>query len=228
MIECRSLRFRYPGESFELRVESLSVAKGEAVAFVGPSGCGKTTLMNLIAGILVPAEGRVETAGARVSDLPLRERQRHRLHAMGMVPQSFELLDYLTVEENLLLPARLATAGPMRAEARERAAALGERAGILPYFRKYPTRLSQGERQRVALCRGLVMAPQVILADEPTGNLDPANQETVVSLLLEEAHRLGAALVMITHEPELRSRFDRVVDVLELRELGELGEGGGA
>lgn len=221
MIDCRSVRFRYDGESFDFRVDSLSVAAGEAVALVGPSGCGKTTLLNLMAGILVPSEGRVETAGRVVSELGLAERQRHRLVSMGMVPQGFELLDYLTVEENLLLPLRLAGGGGGRdealAEGRERAAALAERAGILRYYRQYPGRLSHGERQRVAFCRGLVAAPQVILADEPTGNLDPENQEKMVSLLLEEAGRLGATLVMITHDPGLLPRFGRVVDVLALR-----------
>jgi len=229
MIDCRALRFRYRGEPFELRVEALSVAEGESVAFVGPSGCGKTTLLNLIAGILVPESGRVETAGRVVSELGLRERQRHRLLSMGLVPQSFELLDYLTVEENLLLPLRLAGGRELVREGRERAVALGERSGILRYFGQYPGKLSQGERQRVALCRGLVASPRVILADEPTGNLDPENQETMVSLLTAEARRLGATLVMITHDPGLRQRFDRVVDVLELRnERKSQGKGGGA
>lgn len=218
MIACRDLRFTYPGESFELRIASLEVGEGATVALVGPSGCGKTTLLNLVAGILLPDGGEIEVGGELVNRLPAAGRQRFRLGHIGLVPQNFELLDYLTVEENLLVPFRLADRGIVSGEMTGRAGELAERTGIAALLEKYPAQLSQGERQRLALCRGLVASPSLILADEPTGNLDPENQDRIVSLLLEEAGRIGATVLMVTHERELEERFERVVNVLELRE----------
>lgn len=220
MIVCREICFRYPGDSFELRVDSLVVEKGESLALIGPSGCGKTTLLNLIAGILVPEAGAVAVDGVEVSSLGLAPRQAFRLERMGMVPQNFELLDYLTVKENILTPIRLAGNGTVSVGQEERISALAERSGMQSLLAKFPRQLSQGERQRTALCRGLAGKPSLILADEPTGNLDPENQDRIVSLLLEEAARLEATVVMITHEPGLLPRFDRVVNVLEWRKGG--------
>ena len=179
MISCQDLKFSYPGESFDLRVKSLAVEKGESVALVGPSGCGKTTLLNLIAGILLPGEGSVEVEGVRVNGMNLTQRQAFRLGNIGMVPQNFELLDYLTVAENILTPIRLSGRGIVQSEHRERLAELAGRTGMSDLLQKFPTGLSQGERQRTALCRGLVGNPALILADEPTGNLDPGNQDRI-------------------------------------------------
>lgn len=217
MIRCSHLQFTYPGESFSLKIDEMEIPAGTAAALIGPSGCGKTTLLNLIAGILLPDSGRVTVGDTAVNELGEAERQAFRIQTMGMVPQNFELLDYLTVEENLLVPFRISGNGTVPPEARERAETLLERAGILSHRGKLPSRLSQGERQRVAMCRGLITSPELILADEPTGNLDPGNQEKIVSLLLEEASRIGATVLMITHEPELERHFSRVLNVLELR-----------
>jgi len=217
MIQCQEVRFSYPGESFDLAVGSLAVAKGESIALVGPSGCGKTTLLNLIAGILVPNAGSISVDGVEVSHQCLAQRQAFRLRKMGMVPQNFELLDYLTVSDNILTPIRLSGNGKVGCEPLARVAELAERTGMTDLLEKFPTELSQGERQRAALCRGLIGRPALILADEPTGNLDPENQDRIVSLLLEEARRLEASVIMITHEPGLLSRFDRVLDLIALR-----------
>mgnify|MGYP001798416219 CR=1 FL=1 len=221
MISCRNLQFRYRGEPFELRFEELDVASGETLALVGPSGCGKTTLMNLVSGVLVPDEGVIEVDGTSLGRLSEGQRQAFRLANLGMIPQSFELLDYLTVRDNILTPIRLSGRGRVTREETHRAEELAVRSGIASHLAKYPEQLSQGERQRVALCRGLVREPKVILADEPTGNLDPENQDAIVSLLLEEAERIAATVLMITHERELLSRFDGVLDVLALREGGD-------
>lgn len=220
MILCEKVRFAYPGDPFELRLEHLEVGAGERVALVGPSGCGKTTLLNLVSGILLPAEGRVVIDGIEPSSLSFAARQRFRLATIGLVPQSFELLDYLTVGENLLVPFLVGATSRIDEATRTRCEHLAERAGIAPQLGKLPGRLSQGERQRVALCRGLATSPRLVLADEPTGNLDPGNQERIVSLLLDEAARIGATVVMITHDPVLLPRFDRTVDLLELRKGG--------
>jgi putative ABC transport system ATP-binding protein len=220
MIRCQQLRFAYDGDAFELRIEAFAVAAGEAVALVGPSGCGKTTLMNLISALLVPASGSVVVDGVEVSRFPLAARQQFRLGTIGLVPQNFELLDYLTIRENILLPFRLGAGAGVDGRSRARCEELAEKAGIATHLERYPEQLSQGERQRAALCRGLVTAAPLILADEPTGNLDPENQDRIVSLLLEEARGIGATVVMITHDPVLLPRFDRVVDVLALRKGG--------
>ena len=218
MIRCEHLRYAYPGDAFELVIDDFSVTKGGSVALVGPSGCGKSTFMNLISGLLVPQAGSVLVDDVEVSRLALAERQRFRLTRIGLVPQNFELLDYLTVRENILLPFRIG-AGLDR-EAAARCEELADRSGIAGHLGRYPDQLSQGERQRAALCRGLVTAAPLILADEPTGNLDPENQDRIVSLLLDEARRIGATVLMITHDPVLLPRFDRVVDVLALRKGG--------
>ena len=220
MIRCQQLRFAYDGDAFELRIEAFAVAAGEAVALVGPSGCGKTTLMNLISALLVPASGSVVVDCVEVSRFPLAARQQFRLGTIGLVPQNFELLDYLTIRENILLPFRLGAGAGVDRRSRARCEELADKAGIATHLERYPEQLSQGERQRAALCRGLVTAAPLILADEPTGNLDPENQDRIVSLLLEEARGIGATVVMITHDPVLLPRFDRVVDVLALRKGG--------
>jgi len=223
MIECQDVEFRYPGSPFSLCVPDLRIAEGESVALVGPSGSGKTTLLHLIAGLLLPEWGSVSTAGARFSDMSPAERQRFRIATVGMVPQSFDLLDYLTVEENILLPYRVSRSLLLAEDAGERGRDLADRAGIGSLLGRRPERLSQGERQRVAICRGLVTRPRVVLADEPTGNLDPDNQDRSVSLLLDEATAIGATVLTITHEVELRKRFGKVIDIRDLRGIDRKG-----
>ncbi|NLT69899.1 MAG: ABC transporter ATP-binding protein [Verrucomicrobiaceae bacterium] len=220
MIRCKKIDFRYPGESFQLSIDDFFVGKGETVALIGPSGCGKTTLMNLISGILTPAEGSVTVNGVLVNELAVAARQRFRLAKIGLVPQNFELLDYLTIRENILVPFHIGAELRFSEEMGERCEDLAERAGIAAQLDKFPRQLSQGERQRAALCRGLVTSPPLLLADEPTGNLDPDNQDKIVSLLLGEAARIGASVLMITHDPLLLPRFGRVVEVGKLRRRG--------
>jgi len=220
MISCEQLRFSYPAESFQLAIDDFAVGKGESVALIGPSGCGKTTLMNLISGILTPGSGRVTVNGLVVSELTVAARQRFRLGTIGLVPQNFELLDYLTIRENILVPFRVSSQLCLTREIEARCEDLAERAGIAAHLDKFPRQLSQGERQRAALCRGLVTSPPLLLADEPTGNLDPENQDKIVSLLLGEAARIGASVLMITHDPLLLPRFGRVVEVMKLRRTG--------
>lgn len=217
MIECRDIEFTYPGERFTLRIPEFCAKKGEAVALVGPSGCGKSTFLNLIAGNLIPSSGEIQVGEFRPAEMPVSDRQRYRLGNIGLVPQSFELLDYLTVRENIGLPYRIGKSYDEPAGLGERCQSLARRAGIEELLDDFPDRLSQGERQRAALCRGLVTEPPLVLADEPTGNLDPENQDKIVELLLEEAQRIEATVLMITHDPVLLPKFDRVVDMPELR-----------
>ncbi len=212
MIRVDGIEFAYGEGDFRLRVPGLHVPEGENTAFIGPSGSGKTTLLNLIAGISVPVAGTIRTHGVEVSRLSDSERRSFRISNVGLVFQEFELLEYLTVLDNILLPYRINPSLRLDREVRDRAAALAEQVGIADKLSRHPTRLSQGERQRVAVCRALLPQPGLLLADEPTGNLDPLNKDRVLDMLFQQVAATGTTLVAVTHDHELLPRFDRVVD----------------
>jgi putative ABC transport system ATP-binding protein len=183
---------------------SLQVTAGEAVAVMGPSGSGKSTLLNLIAGLDKPSEGTVTVAGQRIDTLSETRLARYRRIQVGMIFQFFNLLDDMTVLDNVLLPAQLA--GTPRRKARARAAGLLDRLGIERYRDTYPGRLSGGERQRVAIARALINEPAVLLADEPTGAVDTATGQEIGQLLLD-LNAGGQTLVLVTHSPDLAARY---------------------
>ena len=194
---------------------SLELAPGEAVAVMGPSGSGKSTLLNLIAGLDRPTAGTVTVAGRRIDNLSESGLARFRARHVGIIFQFFNLLDDLTVEDNVLLPAQLA--GLSRRQARARVAELLATLRIEQYRDAYPARLSGGERQRVAIARALVNSPAVLLADEPTGALDSATGEAIGRLLLE-LNRGGQTLILVTHSSELAARYaGRVVRLVDGR-----------
>ncbi len=192
---------------------SMTIAAGEAVAIMGPSGSGKSTLLNLIAGLDRPTSGVVVVAGQRIDKMSETGVARFRREQIGMIFQFFNLLDDLTVADNILLPAQLI--GMPRAKARARADELLGRLRISQHRDAYPGRLSGGERQRVAIARALVNSPALLLADEPTGALDTTTGEEIGALLLE-LNRAGQSLVMVTHNPDLAARYAsrtlRIVD----------------
>jgi ABC-type lipoprotein export system ATPase subunit len=212
IIAVRELLFQYPEGSFELRIPDLVVPRGECVAVVGPSGSGKTTLLHLIAGITTPLRGHVQACGVEVTGLDDAARRAFRIRHVGLVFQEFELLDYLSVLDNVLLPYRINPSLQLTSTVRERAEALAGRVGIADKLGRLSTRLSQGEKQRVAVCRALLAEPELILADEPTGNLDPANKDRVLDILLRYAEERAATLVTVTHDHDLLPRFGRVID----------------
>jgi len=216
MIEVRDLAFGYPHDGFALTVKALKVAPGESVAVVGPSGCGKTTLLHLLAGILAPTSGSVAVDGVEVSDLGREDRQDFRALTVGLVFQEFELLDYLDVLDNVLLPYRVSPALTLDGAARRRAVELVEQVGLGEKKTSFPRQLSQGERQRVAVCRSLVTRPKVLFGDEPTANLDADNRDQVMDTLFRYKEEQRAPLVVVTHDRELRGRFDTVADVRKL------------
>ncbi|WP_425246019.1 ABC transporter ATP-binding protein [Streptomyces sp. NEAU-NA10] len=194
---------------------TLSVRTGEALALVGPSGSGKSTLLNLIAGLDRPSAGSVTVDGLRVDGLSETASARYRRARIGMVFQFFNLLDDLTVGDNVLLPAQLA--GTPRAEARRRAVGLLERLGIDRHVHAYPGRLSGGERQRVAVARALMNRPALLLADEPTGALDTAAGEDVRELLTG-LNADGQTIVLVTHDLGLAaSCATRTVELVDGR-----------
>jgi len=213
VIDLTDISFEYPGGAFGLRVESLHVGAGEKVAFIGPSGSGKTTLLNLIAGIAVPQAGLVRVDGREISRASDAARRAFRVASVGMVFQELELLEYLSVLQNILLPYRINARLSLTPAARQVALDLAAAAGISHTLGRRPNRLSQGERQRAAICRSLAARPRIILADEPTGNLDPGTGAAIMDLLLAQASAAGATLVMVTHDHSLLGRFDRTVDV---------------
>ena len=208
------LSFAYPG-GFALAIPELSIADGARAALIGPSGCGKTTLLYLLAGILAPDRGRVEVGGTDVAALDDAARRSFRVGNVGLVFQEFELLDYLDVLDNVLLPYRINASLALDRGARERARALLERVGLGDKARRPIARLSHGERQRVALCRALAAGPSLVLADEPTGSLDPDGKDRALSLLFEFC--AGSTLVVATHDHSLLPRFGQVIDFRELQ-----------
>jgi putative ABC transport system ATP-binding protein len=183
---------------------SVQVAQGEAVAVMGPSGSGKSTLLNLVAGLDRPSAGAVTVAGQRIDALSETRLARYRRRQVGMIFQFFNLLDDLTVADNVLLPAQLA--GTPRRKARARCAELLDQLGIGKYRDTYPGRLSGGERQRVAIARALVNDPAVLLADEPTGAVDTRTGEEIGQLLLQ-LNAAGQTLVLVTHSPDLAVKY---------------------
>ncbi|HJY96507.1 MAG TPA: ABC transporter ATP-binding protein [Streptosporangiaceae bacterium] len=197
---------------------SIDVAAGEVAAVMGPSGSGKSTLLNLIAGLDRPTEGTVTVAGRRIDNLSESGLARFRARHVGIIFQFFNLLDDLTVEDNVLLPAQLA--GASRRAARARAGELLERMGIEQHRDDYPARLSGGQRQRVAIARALVNAPELLLADEPTGALDTATGQEI-GRLLRELNEGGQTLVLVTHDPDLAEQYTaRTVRIVDGRVAG--------
>ncbi len=204
LIQLNEVTKRYDDGQPAVADVSLTVGRGEALAIMGPSGSGKSTLLNLIAGLDRPTSGTVTVAGERIEKLSETGVARFRRQQIGMIFQFFNLLDDLTVADNVLLPAQLA--GLPKAQARSRTGALLARLRIEQHRDAYPARLSGGERQRVAIARALVNEPSLLLADEPTGALDTATGEEIGALLLE-LNGAGQSLVMVTHNPDLAARY---------------------
>ena len=221
VVSIEALEFRYREGDFRLAIPNLSIERGSTAAFIGPSGSGKTTLLNLIAGITLPQSGRVVTEGVEVTGLSDSERRDFRIARVGLVFQEFELLEYLSVLDNILLPYRINASLRLDREVRDRARDLADRVDILDKLDRYPAKLSQGERQRVAVCRAVLTEPALLLADEPTGNLDPVNKWRVLDILFDYAERTDRTLVAVTHDQEILDRFERVVDFSEFHEYGE-------
>jgi len=218
MIHLRSVEKSYSrGEQRVLAcaVDRLDIAAGEQVALIGRSGTGKTTLLHILAGILRPDRGEVEIAGERLDRLGEAARDRHRGQHIGMVYQTFNLLQPFTALENVLLGALFGRgAGP---DAKRRAEALLEQVGLGDRMHHRPGQLSVGQVQRVAICRALVNDPELVLMDEPLGNQDRTTGGQVLDLLLDLAKRSGKTVVMVTHDPESARRMQRTVDLASLR-----------
>jgi putative ABC transport system ATP-binding protein len=184
---------------------SLSVVNNEFLALLGSSGSGKSTLLNLIAGLDRPTSGSIVALGQNIASLSPLDLARYRCNTIGMIFQSFNLLPRMTLEENIELPLRLAEVDRSERPARVREAL--ERVRLTHRLGHRPTELSGGEQQRVAIARALVNRPKILLADEPTGNLDSTTGEAILTLLRELQSQLGMTIVMVTHERPLAEQF---------------------
>jgi putative ABC transport system ATP-binding protein len=213
LLSARELRKTYGTQAALVRAVDgvdLDVAAGETVAVMGPSGCGKSTLLHLLGGLDRPTAGEVRLAGRRVDQMSEKALARMRRDAVGFVFQAFHLMDELTAVENVELPALLAGRSPRAA--RRRASELLDRVGLADRARFLPTQLSGGQRQRVAVARALVADPAVVLADEPTGNLDSAATREVLRLF-DSLHTAGQTLVIVTHDVRIAATADRMISM---------------
>ena len=210
-IQCLGVDLSY-GDRFILRDLDLVVPTGQHTAIMGPSGSGKTTLLHVLAGILDPDAGTVNVAGLELTKTSRHRRAKHRQHKVAMVFQFGELLPELTVGENVALPLRMRGQRPADGEVQDSLAAVG-----LSDVAAWPSQLSGGETQRVAVARALLTRPQVVLCDEPTGALDATNSQHVIELLRGAARQTGATMIVATHDHSVAEAMDDILVLSEAR-----------
>jgi putative ABC transport system ATP-binding protein len=205
-------------ETHALSAIDLEIKKGEYLAIAGPSGCGKSSLLAILGLLDSPTEGNYTLNGQPVASLNLNDRSRIRNREIGFIFQSFNLIGDLTVYENVELP--LTYRGMSSSERKQRVMQSLERVGMTHRVKHYPSQLSGGQQQRVAVARALGGSPSILLADEPTGNLDSRNAEAVMELL-RELHREGATICMVTHDPRFARHADRTIHLFDGRVVEE-------
>lgn len=212
MIKLSNIAFQYPQSDFKLSIDELQIEEGKKTAIIGPSGFGKTTLLNLLAGIFQPDKGEILFDDKALNTLNDKQRRNFRISTIGFVFQDFRLIPYLNVLDNVLLPYRINDTLKITSECTALANELAKKLGISDKMKKFPDKLSQGERQRVAICRALIHQPKVILADEPTGNLDPENKRKIMNNLFDYVNEKDATLITVTHDYDMLEGFDKVID----------------
>lgn len=215
-VRAEDLTVSYPGSSEGpvLDIPLLEVEDGAQLCVIGRSGSGKSTLLNALAGIIRPSAGSIRIGDTEICSLAEGARDRFRAAHIGYIFQTFNLLQPLSATENVAFAGTLA--GMSRGAARARAQELLGELGLKARAHASPSELSVGEQQRVALARALVATPGVVLADEPTANLDPTNRDDAISLLRGSVERAGSTLIVVTHEDAIRNSFERVIDLKEL------------
>ncbi len=221
ILDLKDVRFRWPGRaSFALAVPAFSVMPGETVLLLGESGSGKSTLLSLICGTVLADAGMVRVSGTDLSHLSGGQRDRFRAEQIGMIFQQFNLLPFGSVLDNIILPLRFAPTrrgrvDNQREEARDLCAALG----LPDLMTTKASNLSVGQQQRVAVARAMIGRPPVIIADEPTSALDANSQSAFLDLLFDQVQAHGTTLLMVSHDPRLGERFDRVVAMEEIAQI---------
>ncbi len=213
LLRLRHLSHSFASSGFHLSLEQLEIAPGEKVALIGRSGCGKTTLLNLVAGIHRPEAGEVCWGDDRIDSLSEGRRRDLRLERIGFIFQDFCLIDYLDVFGNILFPFRLSPRLRITPEVRQRAVALATTVGLADRLDASVRTLSQGEKQRVLICRALVTDPVLVLADEATSNLDPLTRDRIQSTLEQHVENRRAGLLAVTHDRAALVSYDRVIDL---------------
>jgi putative ABC transport system ATP-binding protein len=209
-------------ETHALADVHLGIKRGEYVAIAGPSGCGKTTLLSILGLLDTPTDGSYLLDDEPVANLSAADRARVRNRQIGFIFQAFNLIGDLTVYENVELPLTYRTLSGGGAERKQRVTAALERVGMSHRIKHYPAQLSGGQQQRVAVARAVAGDPAILLADEPTGNLDSTNGEAVMELL-RELHRGGATVCMVTHDPRYAAHADRTIELFDGRVVEEHG-----
>lgn len=220
MINIKNVVMKYQDNGTEieaLKIKKLKIEDGKKVAFIGSSGCGKTTLFNLISGMIVPTEGNIEVEDMNITDLTEAERDLYRANHIGYIFQEFNLFPEFTVMQNVTLPMTFSKRYSKK-EINELAKDMLKKVGMAEKANQKVKTLSGGEKQRVAIARSIVNKPNVILADEPTGNLDYKNGVKIMQLIMDIATEENATLIVITHNNSQLDMFDEVVNIEELNE----------
>ena len=212
MIFLENIEYGYGESEFTLKVAKLEIKKGELVALTGPSGSGKSTLLRIISGEQRPNQGTVILSGKTLTSLNEHAVRKFRLANIGLFIQNQDLLNYLNVRENILLLKSLNSSFKVNDDWQQ----IAEKCGISSLMNRFPAQLSEGEKQRVSLCRALSGNAAIILADEPTSNLDSENSKLITQNLLENCRKFQRTLLMVTHDLSLLEKFDRSIDISSL------------
>tara|TARA_Y100001968_G_scaffold239995_1_gene223513 strand:- start:311 stop:1000 length:690 start_codon:yes stop_codon:yes gene_type:complete len=215
ILQIRDLHFQYPASDFKIEISDIKITQGSKIAISGKSGSGKTTLIHLISGILKPQSGEILFYDKSITDMNDKEIRKHRISNIGFIFQEFELLEYLNVMDNLILPYKINKSLVLDAEIKDKANEIANRIGIGNKLDQHPKQLSGGERQRLAIARALITSPPLIIADEPTGNLDEKTSNIVMDEITDQVSYTNSTLIMISHNNELISSFDEIIDIQE-------------
>ena len=215
ILQIRDLHFQYPASDFKIEISDIKITQGRKIAISGKSGSGKTTLIHLISGILKPQSGEILFYDKSITDMNDKEIRKHRISNIGFIFQEFELLEYLNVMDNLILPYKINKSLVLDAEIKDKAKEIANRIGIGNKLDQHPKQLSGGERQRLAIARALITSPPLIIADEPTGNLDEKTSNIVMDEITDQVSYTNSTLIMISHNNELISSFDEIIDIQE-------------
>lgn len=215
ILQIRDLHFQYPASDFKIEIYDIKITQGSKIAISGKSGSGKTTLIHLISGILRPQSGEILFYDKLITDMNDKEIRKHRISNIGFIFQEFELLEYLNVMDNLILPYKINKSLVLDAEIKDKAKEIANRIGIGNKLDQHPKQLSGGERQRLAIARALITSPPLIIADEPTGNLDEKTSNIVMDEITDQVSYTNSTLIMISHNNELISSFDEIIDIQE-------------
>jgi putative ABC transport system ATP-binding protein len=219
MIFLENIFFRYPDSDFKLKIDQLTFNTGSKTAIIGTSGYGKTTMLNLIAGILLPETGIVNIENSVVNTMSDKLRRDYRIQNIGFIFQDFKLIPYLNVLDNILLPFRINNSIQIKKDTLKDVKTIAEDLGIADKLKKMPSKLSHGEKQRVAICRALLNKPSIILADEPTGNLDPHNKKKIMDILFAAVDKYNATLITVTHDHEMLAGFESIIDFKNFQKI---------